>query len=163
MLKIITSILLLILLIGLSGCNKEHRPAGLPKLIPCEITVINTDGTPLADALVRLVAIETPIPWAIIDKTDENGIANIFVNAKYQGSPVGKFRVLISKNEGFDKTLGTPKTPPNAYVSVDAELIYYVNPIYSNEKLSPFEIEVIDNKLFSTTLTLVKKPSENVR
>ncbi|MDR2756396.1 MAG: hypothetical protein LBC20_11870 [Planctomycetaceae bacterium] len=163
MLRIITLLLLFVLLIGLTGCNKEHRPVGLPKLIPCEITIINTDGTPLVGAFVRLLATETPIPWAIIGKTNENGIANISVNAQYVGAPVGKFRVLISKNEGFDKTLEIPKTPPNAYVSVDAELIYYVNPVYSNEKQSPFEIEVLDNKPLKTTLTLVKKPREIVR
>jgi hypothetical protein len=147
----------------LSGCQ-EYRPANLPKLIPCEITVIDTNGTPLTDAIVRLVATETSIPWAIIGKTDSNGIVPISVNAQYSGAPAGKFRVLISKNEGFDKTLGIPKTPPNAYVSADAELIYYVHPIYSNDKQSPFEIEIIDdNKPFKTTLTLVKKPSEIVR
>ncbi|MDR1964576.1 MAG: carboxypeptidase-like regulatory domain-containing protein [Planctomycetaceae bacterium] len=162
MLRIVT-ISFLVLFIGLSGCNKEHRPAGLPKLMPCEITIFNIDGTPLADASVRLVATETSVPWAIIGKTDANGIVNISVNARYSGAPAGKFRVLVSKNEGFDKTLGTPKTPPNALVSVDAELIYYVNPIYSNDKLSPFEIEVLDNEPFKTTLTLVKKPDEIVR
>jgi hypothetical protein len=162
MLQIITKILLFVSLIGLPGC-KEYRPAGLPKLIPCEIIIINTDGAPLVGASVRLFATETSIPWAIIGKTNENGIANISVNAQYSGSPVGKFRVLVSKNEGFDKTMGIPKTPPNAYVSVDAELIYYVNPIYSNEKRSPFEIEVVDNEPFKTTLTLVKKPNEIVR
>jgi hypothetical protein len=162
MLQIIIKVLLFVSLIGLSGCQ-EYRPAGLPKLIPCEITVINTDGVPLAGASVRLFATETSIHWAIIGKTDDHGIARISVNAQYSGSPAGKFRVLVSKNEGFDKMTGIPKTSPNTYVSVDTELIYYVNPIYANEKRSPFEIEVIDDEPFKTTLTLIKKPSEIVR
>jgi hypothetical protein len=150
------NLIALFCIIGFASCSREHRPAGLPDLMPCELTIMNTDGSPLAGATVRLAATEAVIPWAMLGKTDENGNVKIMVNARYAGAPAGKYRVLVFKNTGFDKTRGIPEAKQNTFVDAEAELIWYVHPVYADEKSSPLEIEVIDKQVFQTTLTLTK-------
>jgi hypothetical protein len=77
----------------LTGCSKTNKPEGFPDIYPCEIKVIQ-DGTPLTDAHVTLLGDQ---PWAVGGGTDANGIAKMFTHGTFEGVPVGKYKVLISK------------------------------------------------------------------
>ena len=144
----------------ISGCKSDHRPAGLPKLMPCEITVIDVDGTPLTGAGVTLEAVDNDIPWAAIGTTDENGVASIAVNNQYKGAPAGKYKVVLNKVRGFDKTDGKPNFPPHVFVSMQDELAYFINPIYTQRQSSPFELEVVSGQPAAATFTLEKSPKD---
>jgi hypothetical protein len=121
---------------------------------------LDKDGKPIADALVRLVSVGEPLPFAMIGKTDADGKTKITVNGKLDGAPAGKFRVLVAKNVGFDKTEGIPKPQPGTVVDVESELIRHTNIIYGNDKLSPLEIEVLPNQPLNETVKLTLSVSD---
>lgn len=153
---------LLIALVLLFGCKREHWPEGLPKLTPCKITVINVDGAPLAGASVSLRSSGEPIPWATIGETNKEGVAELAVNAKYKGAPPGTYKVLIYKQESIDKTRKLPVFPPEVFVSLEHDTAYYINPIYANETKTPFELTVIDGKVVEQTFTIDRKADKKL-
>ena len=151
---------LLLVLVAFSACKREHRPAGLPKLMPCEIAVVDVDGSPLSGAGVTLIAIDGDIPWAAIGLTDENGVATIAVNNQYKGAPAGKYKVVLTKVRGFDKTAALPDFPVHVHVSMQDEVAYFINPMYTKSETTPFEVEVADGQPAKAAFTLEKKPKD---
>lgn len=123
------------------GCQK--RPEGLPELYPTEITVTTTDGTPIANAFVKVANPEQPINFTIGGKTNELGVATLqaqLPTGSFMGAPAGKLKVTVSKSlkvitgEGADD-----------FTTVDL-----VNSEYQNINLTPLEIDVTaagDNKV----------------
>ena len=85
--------LLAVSVLVLPGCTKSDKPDGFPDIFPCEIKVLQ-DGSPLAGASVTLMGDQ---PWAVGGGTDDSGVAKIFTHGKYEGAPVGKYKILVSK------------------------------------------------------------------
>jgi len=88
------SLITLLAVCVLSGCDGEKRPAGFPPIFPCEIT-ITQGGKPLEGALVRLMP-EGTSSWVIGGNTNASGTATIRTD-KYAGVPAGTFKVTVSK------------------------------------------------------------------
>ncbi|MDR1493745.1 MAG: hypothetical protein LBT05_13640 [Planctomycetaceae bacterium] len=96
------------------GCGRSHFPKYLPRLYPCEITVIQ-DNKPLADAIVALQFTDLSRPkngqlWFPMGTTNNDGQAVIHTNAQYDGSPLGTYKVLVSKTKQGPSKYGSP--PP---------------------------------------------------
>jgi hypothetical protein len=146
-------LLLFFIFISIIGCSTE-TPEGLPSLSPCKITVIQ-DGQPLPGASVIFLAADNSVStkgktWTPMGLTDEKGVAVMRTNARYEGVPLGKYKILINKTEQEQSKLG--QTPPEnspAYAtwitkSQDEKLYEYglVEPIYNNAEKTPYEIEI---------------------
>jgi len=106
----ILSLLLVCLFMG-SGCSRQLRPADMPKLYPCKITILDKDGNPLPNVLVA-VSPENPCTedpnskWRASSSTDASGVADIKTIGKYRGLPTGQFRVTLGLFEEIkSKTL----------------------------------------------------------
>jgi len=135
------------------GCSTE-TPEGLPSLFPCKMTVIQ-DGQPLQGASVIFLAAENSVStnektWTPMGLTDEKGVAVMRTNARYDGVPLGKYKILINKTEQEQSKAGQapPENSP-AYAtwvqkSQDENLYEYglVDPIYNNAEKTPYEIEI---------------------
>lgn len=75
------------------GCGRK-TPEGMPKLVPCSIS-ITQDNKPLEDATVMLVS--EGLTWTVGGTTDHSGVAKIYTHGTYPGAPVGNYKVVVSK------------------------------------------------------------------
>jgi len=90
---------LLLALTFLSGCDQKAKPAGMPDLYPCSIT-ITQGGGPLQGALVRLEPKQGGnIGWGVDGRTNARGVAQIATGIDFKGAPAGEYFVLVSKTE----------------------------------------------------------------
>jgi len=105
------AVIAVMLLVTTSACSQKKKPADLPQLYPCEITVIQ-DGQPLEGAIVGLIADghNTRFPSAAI--SDNKGIAKIKTDSLWPGAPAGNYKVTISKT--VLPVLDLPKEIPDA-------------------------------------------------
>jgi hypothetical protein len=89
---------ILLLCFAVTGCG-EHKPDGLPELVPCKI-IVTQDGKPLADAAVTLVNDDTSLSrWLVGGRTNSSGVCNVRTHGKYNGAPIGSFKILVTKEE----------------------------------------------------------------
>ena len=79
-----------------SGCSGEPLPPGIPKLYPATLTVIQ-DGKPLAGAGVILTNVDPSSDWSAGGATDQNGVLKLRTLGRYDGAPVGTYRVSVQK------------------------------------------------------------------
>jgi hypothetical protein len=89
---------------GLTGCG---RPADLPKLYPCQITVTD-GGSPVAEARVSMADESSGKSWSIHGITNSAGIAEMrttYTNYTASGVPQGNFKVALDKEP--------PNLPPH--------------------------------------------------
>jgi hypothetical protein len=85
------------LFLGIAGCGK---PANMPKLVPCQITVTD-GGTPVAGARVSMADESSNESWAINGITDSSGVAKMsttYINYTASGVPLGTFKVAVDKD-----------------------------------------------------------------
>jgi hypothetical protein len=160
----------MIILLLISGCGTSNLPKDLPRLYPCEITVIQ-DGKPLEDAIVTLEFTDSSRPengqlWFPMGATDSDGKAVVRSNAQYDGAPIGTYKVLVSKTRQKPSKYGLP--PPQGTPQYDKweELVEnefrpwfgFVEKKFSNAAETPYEIEIKKGK---NKLTIdVGKPVE---
>ena len=143
-------IILSLVALLLTGCGGEPRPAGMPKLYPVSITVLQ-EGTPLAGATVTLVS-ETPelARWGPMGVTDANGVAIMRTNGRYEGAPLGTFKIVVSKMEREPhpnpEWANLPREDPNSqkYDAIELRLkaFNYIEPQYSSIADTPLVIEI---------------------
>jgi hypothetical protein len=84
------------LFLGADGCRK---PAKMPKLVPCQITVTD-GGNPVAGARISMADESSSESWAINGITDSAGVAKMsttYTNYTASGVPQGIFKVAIDK------------------------------------------------------------------
>lgn len=118
------SVLLAALCLAVLGCSGEDRPTGLPDLQPVKIKIVQ-GGAPLEGASVQLVPEESSNKWASGGSTDAMGEAIIMTHGKYEGAPVGKYKVTVDKTmtDGpavvVDDPAGSP--PATSFRLVDAQ------------------------------------------
>jgi hypothetical protein len=126
--------LIVLLFTCCTGCGGAKTPDGMPQLFPCEIVLVQ-EGQPLVDATVTAQSADSS--WNATGGTDTDGKAVLFTQGKYQGVPVGKYKVIISKNvtEKEPSTFeGKPATKEVAYSLVEEK--------YQEVQTSPLEIEI---------------------
>ncbi|MDR1959235.1 MAG: carboxypeptidase-like regulatory domain-containing protein [Planctomycetaceae bacterium] len=102
-------LLLLPVFSACSGCGQK-LPPGIPKLYPATLTVVQ-DGKPLADAAVVMLDVDSSQTWAIGGTTDKNGILKLKTMGQYNGAPLGKYQVSVSKTE-YPTDIVLPVEPP---------------------------------------------------
>ena len=130
--------ILTILAVLLVGCTPSNRPAGLPPLHPCTIT-ITQNGSPLADVSVWLVATE-PSEWPSTGVTDASGQAMIVTFGQFRGAPIGEYAVVLSKTVSeFNGTRG----PDGEIVSGKTEFFSLVAVEYTKSETSVLKMTVV--------------------
>jgi hypothetical protein len=166
--KIIISISLMLILCGCS--HRPLQPDNLPKLIPCKI-IITQDNVPLEGANVSLHSVTSESQqWVSGGRTDVNGVAEIRTNGRYDGVPMGKFKVLITKTEVEPSKL--PPRPsendPN-FAAWTAKSQNEVLPIYqlvdkqyADPQTTPHELEISGSKQVTVTVDAGKKIREKM-
>jgi hypothetical protein len=129
-----------------SGCGDSTRPADLPKLYPCKIT-ITQNGKPLENATVTLIA-KTKSKYGVSSATtDVSGMASLWTYG-FNGVPSGEYGVTVTKIgvEGTkeSKTIeGNPiQTGGNVYSYVDAK--------FGDENNPPYFINATENGVAET-------------
>jgi hypothetical protein len=130
------------------GNKTTNIPVDFPKIYPCEITVVQ-EGKPLENALVSFRPIGNADKYAsgCSATTGANGKA-LMITYGQNGFPTGKYKVLISKmqDEG-----GTEVEDAFGSKSIqDAKVYSYVEVKYSDENLTPYEIEIKEQKEIQT-------------
>jgi len=100
-----TSLVSLLATILLSGCGGPARPADLPPLYPCTVTVLQ-DGQPLSEGVVSLSSTDPSFKWAVFAQLDASGKGKLFTQGLYPGAPEGEYKVVISKEETVTEQIG---------------------------------------------------------
>ncbi|MDR1269130.1 MAG: hypothetical protein LBK82_06370 [Planctomycetaceae bacterium] len=97
--KRITTIIFLFLgIVCFFGCGQK-LPDGMPKLYPVTITIVQ-ENTPLEGAIVQLIPEDSSLStWGPMGITNASGVTELQTNGKYKGSPLGQFKVLVTKKE----------------------------------------------------------------
>jgi len=88
---------LMFVVFAIAGCAKnDGRPADLPPLFPCEIT-ITQEGNPLSGATIALESFgETKVTYFPSDITNESGKA-VLSTYGFKGVPAGTYKVTVRK------------------------------------------------------------------
>jgi hypothetical protein len=146
-----------IILISILGCSSQQLPDDLPVLYPCKITVIQ-DGQPLTGASVILHLTDHRPDhggksWIPMGLTDENGVAVIKTNARYNGAPLGKYKIAVNKTERETSKLepAPPEDSPDYARWLEksqGEKLHefgLVETIHTNAEKTPHDIEVTKN------------------
>ncbi|MDR2706323.1 MAG: hypothetical protein LBC02_11150 [Planctomycetaceae bacterium] len=159
------------LVLVLCGCSRKPlQPDNLPKLIPCKI-IITQDQAPLEGANVTLHSVTAGTQqWISGGRTDVNGVAEIRTNGRYDGVPVGKFKVLVTKTEVEPSKLSPrpdendPNFPAWMAKSQNEVLPTYrlVDKQYANPQTTPHELEISSSKPVTVTFDTGKKVREKM-
>ena len=136
----------------LSGCSQAKRPAGLPTLYPCEITITQGEK-PLEGAVVRLMLESGSADWAMSGKTGANGVAKIST-ALFAGAPEGTFKVLISKadvtpskyTEPADQSSPEWQKWNELVINEVRHTVLFVKPEYDHVNTTPHSITITKGK-----------------
>jgi 5-hydroxyisourate hydrolase-like protein (transthyretin family) len=129
----------LIVVLLFAGCGHSSRPADLPKLFPCTVTVTQ-DGKPLADAVVKLVTqAEDGAKYNPVAVTGEDGKIALSTYG-FPGVPVGKYKVVIVKNIDDDIVYRTDDAGEK--VTVSYKTYRTIEKQFSDAKTTPYEMEV---------------------
>lgn len=127
----------------ISGCGGSAKPADLPKLYPCKITVIQ-DNKPLEGAII---AVQNDLGFVIAGKTDAKGVAIMTVDGRWPGVPEGEHLVTISKvvapesNTPAPQSLFTPEGRKWMEMTTKATK-QTVDPKYASTKTSDLRLKV---------------------
>ncbi|MDR3199698.1 MAG: hypothetical protein LBU34_17670 [Planctomycetaceae bacterium] len=136
----IINIILFIFTIIITGCGTNSRPADLPTLYSCTITVTQ-DGKPLEQAAVTFEPVDPAgVKYRAAAFTDVNGLVTMKTYG-FSGVPTGKYKVVITKNVDDDFTYklneSTGKDEPVSYKTYRT-----VEPKFSSAETTPLEIEI---------------------
>lgn len=154
----------LVCLLSVFGCGGgPQRPAGMPALHPCVITVLQ-EGKPLAGVTVSLVIAEGEPQWKGGATTDERGVATVVTYGEFPGVRVGLHKVLLTKRESIaplppsnvdaqGRIMGGPTMAPSMIPAKD-----YIDPKYSDEKTTEFSIDIKPKQQNTATLDVGPPP-----
>ena len=140
--------LLLAVLFAL-GCG-DPRPAGMPKLYPASM-VVTLEGQPLEGAMILLHPEDAAnAPWGPAGQTDSSGIAELRTNARYDGAPLGEYKVVVTKivmpPHPHPEWENLPEGDPNRrkYIAIQDTLrpIEIVDPKYGMVSDTPLRVEI---------------------
>jgi hypothetical protein len=137
-----------LLFIFLSGCGGPPRPAGLPPLHPCTVT-LKQDGKPLSGAMTIFYSSDPAFQWSSGGISDANGTVKVMTHSQFPGVPVGEYKMTVLKMERFqerppqpipggDGTIMTPGSPVTVYRLVEKQ--------YSDVKTTPLLVIIKQGK-----------------
>ena len=136
------------LLIAVVGCE-QPKPEGLPPLQKTTL-VLQQDGSPLVGASVSLYSEDKSIKWSVGGVSNNAGEVSVKTHGQYLGAPLGKYVVLVTKQEFTKSSL--PETAPLDAAEYaewqrqrDAEVLPVydlVDPKFGNPKTSPLKIDI---------------------
>ncbi len=96
--RFLSFFLLTVAVLTVAGCKKDVKPAGLPKLYSCTITILQA-GEPLPEAFVSLISTDGQnTRWPVGGTTDQSGKAVLGTYGKFKGVPKGEWKVVVTKN-----------------------------------------------------------------
>jgi hypothetical protein len=98
-----------ILLFTLFICSCNGKPADVPQLFPCKVTVTK-DTVPVKDAHVVLGSTNDSSLCAVSGITDSSGVAKIHTSRlgwQGNGAPAGEYIITISKEPKLEDGLST--------------------------------------------------------
>ena len=114
--SIIFSCFFVSLVLPFAGCGGgEQLPPGMPRLYRAVLTVTQ-DGAPLAGADVILVSLDPSVNFPASGVTDQNGVLRLRTLGRYDGVPLGRYRVGVQKMESPNVVLpqDSPSNPEEA-------------------------------------------------
>lgn len=156
------------LLIAACGCSR--RPADMPPLYPCSVTVVRA-GTPIADVQIILEPAAESQRVTITGKTNADGVAVIHsqrLGAAYveAGAPVGSFLVSAIKmpkwsgEKTADECMAMSPEEQKAYVSsyneAMSKLPREVPASFAEEGRRP--LDVVAGKANTLTIDVASSP-----
>ena len=124
----------------LTGCSGQKYPDGMPKLVPCEIT-IQQEGQPLADAMVSLIPTQGDNKWSANGRTDDAGKAVIYTWGKYEGAAEGSYKVVVGKTH-TDSAPQAASSDEETRRPQQDKTYNLVEEVYSEASTTPLEIEL---------------------
>lgn len=147
---------LILVALSIAGCTgNDGRPADLPPLFPCEIT-ITQEGNPLVGATVGLESIgESQGTYFPAGITDDRG-KTVLSTYGYDGAPAGKYKVTVRKTvtEGGSNATNEYGEPIGSggieYRTVETK--------FSRANTTPHEIEVTKSRTMLQATFDVGKP-----
>lgn len=139
--RIIIPFLFILALALQAGCSKDtRRPVDMPELFPVSIA-ITAEGKPLEGATVTLIGKTRSKYSSCSAVTDASGVA-LLKTYTYEGVPLGQYIVTVEKRgvEGAKEV----QTPEGLTDSIGGKIYQYIDSKYTNERSSPFSIDVTE-------------------
>ena len=142
-----TLFILLLTVILLSGCTGgPTRPADLPPLYPCTLT-ITQDGKPLGEATVSLTSADPAFKWTVYTQTDSSGTGKVFTQGLFPGAPEGEYKVVIVKEEVVSEQSGPTITRQGefgeeSYTPTTETVFSLVEKEYTDAATTPLSITI---------------------
>lgn len=120
----------------IAGCTRSlgPKPDGLPSLVPITLTVTQ-DAQPLADAKVAFIPADGAKNWFTGGTTDSNGQIVAHTYGTHKGSPLGKFKVIVTKEVQEESGTEVNAINPKTFSLVESQ--------YGQVTTTPLEIEVV--------------------
>lgn len=147
LLSIFTALLITIF----AGCNRSDRPADLPQLTPCTLTVTAEDGVPVEGALVQLLSDQAPASlWNAGGITGPEGKLIPLVQGKWPGVVPGTYKVMVKKfNVVKEKEFLNTETGKMTVIQKNIPLI---DPAFGKPDQTPLSLTIgtgapVDEKL----------------
>ncbi|MDR1270654.1 MAG: hypothetical protein LBK82_14125 [Planctomycetaceae bacterium] len=140
-----TATILFLLYFGtIFGCGGPLKPEGFPALYPVTI-VVTQEGKPVAEMFISLRSTDPSVTWAIGSRSDENGHAPVRTHGEFDGAPLGKYKVVLTKqeNEGYEEFLAAKdRRDETAAAKIEVKLFSCVEEKYNDPETTPIEIEI---------------------
>lgn len=124
-----------------AGCGHSDRPADLPKLTPCTLTIVAEDGSPVEGALVQLLGDQTPASlWNAGGTTDPEGKLIPMVQGKWAGVVPGSYKIMVKKfNVVKEKEVPNPETGEMMTIQKNIPLI---DPTFGKPDKTPLSLTI---------------------
>ena len=138
--------ILILCFVTLLGCSQNSVPDGLPKLVSVTLT-ITQDGAPLPGAIVLLTDPSGSIRFTVGGMTDAKGTVVLHTHGRHKGTPLGKFKVHVTKTELDPEPPAPPFGSPEyyEYLKVDrppTKTYTLVEKKYTQPDTTPLELDV---------------------
>lgn len=133
------------------GCGGDSAAKrGIPPLVPCALTFLYEDDSPIEDASIQLQPDAADNKWLSSGFTSASGIAEMKTDGDFLGVPKGTYKVTCSKTQVI----------PTGKINEEGDEINDSKPLVAKEftrpNTTPLTITVADapvNEVFK-----VKKP-----
>ncbi len=154
------AIVLCLMIMVVTGCNRSKKPEGFPDVVKVSV-VITQENAPLTDAQIELIPEDSAMDrWPVTGTTDASGKATLVTYGKFEGCPIGKYKVTVVKDDIDTKKVEVPEGVDPAEVKTAPGKIYsFVELKYTDPKKTTLEVTV-EKGTKTVTLDVGKKVHE---